>query len=129
MLMTRSSAANIEDSAEQVAIVDSFTSSKLAPEKCTLLSTNNNNIHSTNFSIRIGETCLPMEKSVKCLGVWWDSSSTSKQSIRERIKLGLHFSHMVSWVPFKAYLIPSHLVVLWNVVYYQSSCMVLNPGY
>jgi len=49
----RSSAANIEDSAEQVAIVDSLTSSKslkLAPEKCTLLSTNNN-IHSTNFSI------------------------------------------------------------------------------
>jgi len=72
----RSSAANIEDSAEQVAMVDSITTTKslkLTPEKCALLSTNNN-IPYTNFSIRIGETCLPMEKSVKCLGVWWDSS-------------------------------------------------------
>ena len=54
----RSSAANFEDSAEQVATIDRFTSSKclkLAPEKCALLSTNNN-IPSTDFSIRIGET-------------------------------------------------------------------------
>ena len=48
----RSSAANIEDSAEQVATVDRFPSSKcltLAPEKCALLSTNNN-IPYTDFS-------------------------------------------------------------------------------
>lgn len=93
----RSSAANFEDSAEQVATVDRFTSSKclkLAPEKCSLLSTNNNN-PSTDFSIRIGETGLPMEKSVKCLGVWWDSSSSSKLSIRERINKArsAFFSH------------------------------------
>ena len=37
-------------------------------------------------------------------------SSSGKQSIRERISL--HFSHIVNWVPFKAYLIPSHPVVL-----------------
>ena len=128
----RSSATNIEDSAEQVAIVDRFTSSKslkLAPEKCALLSTNNINIPSTNFSIRIGETCLPMEKSVKCLGVWWDSSSSSKLSIRERINKArsAFFSHGQLGA-FQGSLNP-HLVVLWNVVYYQSSCMVLNPGY
>ena len=129
----RSSAANFEDSAEQVATIDRFTSSKclkLAPETCALLSTNNN-IPSTNFSIRIGETCLPMEKSVKCLGVWWDSSSSSKLSIRERINKArsAFFSYGQLGAFSRLTQPPSYLVVLWNVVYYQSSCMVLNPGY
>ena len=32
------------------------------------------------------ETSLPIEKSVKCLGVMWDNSTSSKACVNERIQ-------------------------------------------
>ena len=31
------------------------------------------------------ESCLPIQSSVKCLGVWWDSNLSSRLSIEEHI--------------------------------------------
>ena len=82
----RSSATNLMDTTEQVATIDSFTKSRgfcLCPEKCALLSSSKQPMAS---SIAAGETCLPVEKSVKCLGVWWDFAPSSKNSIHYRHK-------------------------------------------
>ena len=69
-------ATNMEDAAEQVSTVDTFTQSrglKLFLEKCALLSSGH-----TPTNITVAETLLTVESSVKCLGVWWDSSLSSK---------------------------------------------------
>ena len=36
-------------------------------------------------NVMIGNTQLPVESAVKCLGIWWDFSSSSKISIDDRI--------------------------------------------
>ena len=92
----RTSATNFEDVAEQAAIVDSFTKSRglcLCPEKCALLTSSRKPASASG--ITIGDTCLPIEHSVKCLGIWWDSSLSSKTSVSERIKKAraAFFSH------------------------------------
>ena len=45
-------------------------------------------IHQARASpLKIGnETSLPVEKSVKCLGVWWDTSPSSRTCVSERIQ-------------------------------------------
>ena len=90
------SATNFEDVAEHVAIADYFTKSRglcLCPEKCALLTSSRK--HASTSGITIGDTCLPIEHSVKCLGMWWDSSPSSKTSVSERIKKArvAFFSH------------------------------------
>ena len=83
----RTMAPNVEDTTDQASTVYSFAQSKglhLCPEKCSLLSS------SKGFplpSLKIGnETSLPVEKSVKCLGVWWDTSPSSRTCVSERIQ-------------------------------------------
>ena len=76
--------------------MDTFTKSrgvKLCPEKCALLSSGH--ASTDPLSITVAGTCFPVESSVKCLGVWWDSSSSSKISITERINKArsAFFSH------------------------------------
>ena len=77
-------------------IVDSFTKSRglcLCPEKCALLTSSRKPASASG--ITIGDTCLPIEHSVKFLGRWWDSSPSSKTSVSERIKKAraAFFSH------------------------------------
>ena len=83
----------MEDASEQVSTVGTFTQSrglKLCLEKCALLSSGH-----TPTNITAAGTLLTMESSVKCLGVWWDSSLSSKTSIMERINKArsAFFSH------------------------------------
>ena len=90
----RSSAANLMDAKEQITTVDSFTKSRglhLCPEKCALLHLSH---QFTSPSISVGEACLPVEKSVKCLGVRWDSTPSMSQ--KEQMKLAPLSSHMDS---------------------------------
>ena len=92
----RTSATNIEDATEQASAVDFFTKSRglsLCLEKCAVITSSKK--HVPPPSITIGDTCLPVEKSVKCLGVWWDSVSSSKKSVTERIQKAraAFFSH------------------------------------
>ena len=92
----RTSATNLEDVSEQVSTVDTFTQSrvlKLCPEKCALLPSGHTSTH--NLSITVAGSCLAVEHSVKCLGVWWDSSSSSMTSVMERINKSrsAFFSH------------------------------------
>ena len=73
-----------------------FTKSRglsLCLEKCAVITSSKK--HAPPPSITIGDTCLPVEKSVKCLGVWWDSVSSSKKSVTERIQKSraAFFSH------------------------------------
>ena len=80
-------ASNIEDTTKQATFVTSFTRSRglhLYSEKCALLPPGNNPPIS---SLKIDdETSLPLEKSVKCLGVWWDNSTLSHVCVKERIQ-------------------------------------------
>ena len=83
----RTMASNIEDTSKQALFVNSFTRSRglhLCLEKCALLPPSNNPLTS---SLKIDNvTSLPLEKSVKCLGVWWDNSTSSYACIKERIQ-------------------------------------------
>ena len=90
----RTCATNMEDATEQVSTVDTFTQSrglKLCLEKCALLSSGH-----TPTNITAAGTLLTVESSVKCLGVWWDSSLSSKTTSKmERINkaCSAFFSH------------------------------------
>ena len=80
----------MEDTAEQVSTVDTFTQSrglKLCLEKCALLSSGH-----TPTNITAAGTLLTVESSVKCLGVWWDSSLSSKTSRINKARSAF-FSH------------------------------------
>ena len=90
-----SSAANLKDAKEQITTVDSFTKSRglhLCPEKCALLHSSHQFI---SPSISVGEAWLPVDKSVKCLGVWWDSPPSPLLQ-KEQINLAQLSSHMDS---------------------------------
>ena len=80
-------APNIEDTSKQALFVNSFTRSRglhLGLEKYAFLPPSNNPLTS---SLKIDDvTSLPLEKSVKCLGVWWDNSTSSHACIKERIQ-------------------------------------------
>ena len=64
---------------QRTSIFCAFTESGsliLSPEKCTLLPSNH---PSTNMlNITAPRTCLPMEPSVQCLVVWWESTSLTR---------------------------------------------------
>ena len=84
----RTMASNMEDATEQASVVYSFTKSRglhLCLEKCALLPSSN---RLTPLSLDVNnEVSLPVEKSVKCLGVWWDTTSlSSRMSVTERIQ-------------------------------------------
>ena len=72
----RTMASKIEDTSKQALFVNSFTRSRglhLWLEKCALLPPSNSPLTS---SLKIDNvTSLPLEKSVKCLGVWWNNES------------------------------------------------------
>ena len=78
----------MEDATEQASVVYSITKSRglhLCLEKCALLPSSN---RLTPLSLDVNnEVSLPVEKSVKCLGVWWDTTSlSSRMSVTERIQ-------------------------------------------
>ena len=80
----RTMASNIEDATHQASFINSFTRSRglhLCPEKCALLQSGNNILPCID-----DELSLPLEKTVKCLGVWWDNSSSSHVCVKERIQ-------------------------------------------
>ena len=84
----------MEDATEQASVVYSFTKSRglhLCLEKCALLPSSN---RLTPLSLDINnEVSLPVEKSVKCLSVWWDTTSlSSRMSVNERIQKAF-FAH------------------------------------
>ena len=51
------------------------------------------------LSITVAGSCLAVETLVKYFGVWWDSSSSSKTSVMERINKSrsAFFSHGELW--------------------------------
>ena len=83
----RTMASNTEDVVNQASFVNSFIRSRglnLCPEKCALLPPSTSFLSS---SLKIDdELSLPLEKSVKCLGVWWDNSPSSHMCVKERIQ-------------------------------------------
>ena len=67
--------------------VNNFVKSKglrLCPEKCALITSNK--YLTTSCLMVDDETSLLIEKSVKCLGVMWDNSTSSKACVNERIQ-------------------------------------------
>ena len=81
----RTSATNTQDVSEQAAAVRSFTSAcrlSLSLEKCAVLTSNHT---LAKECIMVGNTQFPVESVVKCLGIWWDFSTSSKISIDDRI--------------------------------------------
>ena len=83
----RTIASNIEDTTDQAMFVNNFVKSRglrLCPEKCALVTSNK--YLTTSCLMVDNETSLPIEKSVKCLGVLWDNSTSSKACVNERIQ-------------------------------------------
>ena len=58
---------------------------KLCPEKCGVLVTAPPQHEHTDF-IEVDGMSLPVEKSVKCLGMWLSSDQSSKKSVEENIR-------------------------------------------
>ena len=83
----RTMASNIEDTSKQALFVNTFTTSRglhVCLEKCALLPPSKN---PPTSSLKIDDVIsLPVEKSVNCLGVWWDNSASSHACIKERIQ-------------------------------------------
>ena len=83
----RTIASNIEDTTDQAMFVNNFVKSRglqLCPDKCALVTSNK--YLTTSCLMFDDETSLPIEKSVKCLGVIWDNSTSSKACVHERIQ-------------------------------------------
>ena len=80
-------ASNIEDTTDQVMFVNNFVKSRglrICPEKCTLVTSNK---YLTTSCLMVDDkTSLPIEKSVKCLGVTRDNSTSSNACVNERIQ-------------------------------------------
>ena len=79
----RTATTNQDDTAEQVKTVVSFVDrngQKLSTEKCGIVIAGRDGVDSSPYVAG-----LPVEESVKCLGVWWCSNSTSRKSVEERI--------------------------------------------
>ena len=84
---------NATDASDQVKTVDQFAEKnglQLSLEKCGIVITGIRDYPS--MSTLAG---LPVENSVKCLGVWWSSSGSSHKSIEEHISKahGAFFAH------------------------------------
>ena len=79
----RTTSTNPQDTAEQVQYVTSFSDRnglKLSTEKCGIVITGRDGLDPPS-----SVAGLPVVESVKCLGVWWCSNSSSRKSIEERI--------------------------------------------
>ena len=73
------------DVSEQAAAVHSFTSARglsLSLEKCAALTYNHTPAKECIY--HDWKHLLPVESAVKCLGIWWDFSFSSKISIDDR---------------------------------------------
>ena len=82
----RTSVTNAQDVSVQVAAANSFTNGwglSLCLDKCAVLTSCHTPI--SQDCIKIDDTQLPVVTAVKCLGVWWDFSPSSKISIDGRI--------------------------------------------
>ena len=89
----RTASTNATDATDQVKTEDRFAEKnglQLSLEKCGIVITGTRDYPS--MSTLVG---LPVENSVKCLGVWWSSSGSSHKSIEERISKarGAFFAH------------------------------------
>ena len=81
----RTLATNHDDSAQQASIVHNYTKQKglqLSIEKCALVPARSS---PALPDVSIGPSHLPTASSMKCLGVWWNTATHSKQSVEERI--------------------------------------------
>ena len=112
----RTMASNMEDATEQASVV-----------YCALLPSSN---RLTPLSLDVNnEVSLPVEKSVKCLGVWWDTTSLSnRMSVNERIqKASLP---TVNWVPSMVFSTPCQsLRAAFSPSYYMAlkcGCSILH---
>ena len=79
----RTTTTNPDDTAEQVKTVASFADRnglKLSSEKCGIVIAGRDGMDPPP-----SVADLPVVESVKCLGVWWCSNSTSRKSVEERI--------------------------------------------
>ena len=79
----RTATTNQDDTAEQVKTVASFVDRnglKLSTEKCGIVIAGRDGMDPPP-----SVAGLPVEESVKCLGVWWCSNSTSRKSVEERL--------------------------------------------
>ena len=102
----RTMASNMEHASDQASFVHPFTKSRglhLCLEKCAFLPSRR---HFPSSSLKIyNEISLPVEKSIRCLGVCWDGSPTSRVSVNERMQKAraAFFLVMVNWVHFMGF--------------------------
>ena len=79
----RTTATNPDDTDERVKTVASFADRnglKLSTEKCGIVSAGRDGMDPPPFVAGV-----PVVESVKCLGVWWCSDSSSQKSVEEHI--------------------------------------------
>ena len=81
----RTLASSPHDSALQTTAVRSFADCKglqISTEKCALIMSGGK---SSSLSPSFRSGLLPLNQSTKCLGVWWNSAPSSRQSVDERL--------------------------------------------
>ena len=81
----RTLASSPHDSALQTTAVRSFADCKglqISTEKCALIMSGGK---SSSLSPSLRSGLLPLNQSTKCLGVWWNSAPSSRQSVDERL--------------------------------------------
>ena len=88
----RTALTNPTDLFHQSQIVNSYVDRrclKLCQDKCGIVISGNQSVS------RLLSTDIPVEDAVKCLGVWWCSNFSSRESIEERINKarGAFFAH------------------------------------
>ena len=113
----------------QAAEVNSFTNARglsLCLDKCAVLSSSHTPI--SQDCITIGDTQLPIETAVKCLGVWWDFSPARSLLMKEYTRLEQLSSRIENWGSFMGSSIHSPQGVLLRAVSFQFSCMVQSHG-
>ena len=82
----------------QAAEVNSFTNVcglSLCLDKCAVLSSSHTPI--SQDCITIGDTQLPIETAVKCLGVWWDFSPARSLLMKEYTQGSSSSSFLLAW--------------------------------
>ena len=83
----RAYSTSLSDARTQVSVVHSYTYSrslKLCPEKCAVVIVAPVSSESMS-TVDVGDVSLPVEQSVKCLGIYFSSNQSSKTSIEENL--------------------------------------------
>ena len=128
----RAHSTSLSDAKTQVSVVNSYTDSrglKLCPEKCAVVIAAPVSSESMS-TVDVGDVSLPVEQSVKCLGIYLASNQSSKTSIEENLVRREEPSSLMVALAFSmACLILYLLAVFLSAVLFHLSSMGLRFGY